>query len=105
MEVIDCNMLGAVRWSVGVLAEMPPDGKVGVDPVCVLGLNQNKGQKILLRLRTDDLLGFRKFLRCVAGIYCIFFAIRRSNDKIYLHDSIKKVLFHELSHNVSSIVK
>ncbi|OWZ16360.1 hypothetical protein PHMEG_0009853, partial [Phytophthora megakarya] len=66
------------RWSVGVLAEMPPDGKVGVDPVCVLGLNQNKGQKILLRLRTDDLLGFRKFL------------------------SIKKVLFHELTHNVHS---
>ncbi|KAF4044241.1 PUB domain-containing protein [Phytophthora infestans] len=66
------------KWSVGVLAEMPPDGKVGVDPVCVLGLNQNKGQKILLRLRTDDLLGFRKFL------------------------SIKKVLFHELSHNVHS---
>ncbi|KAK1941274.1 Ubiquitin and WLM domain-containing metalloprotease [Phytophthora citrophthora] len=66
------------KWSVGVLAEMPPDGKVGVDPVCVLGLNQNKGQKILLRLRTDDLLGFRKFI------------------------SIKKVLFHELSHNVHS---
>ncbi|KAG7390634.1 hypothetical protein PHYPSEUDO_007096 [Phytophthora pseudosyringae] len=66
------------KWSVGVLEEMPPDGKVGVDPVCVLGLNQNKGQKILLRLRTDDLLGFRKFL------------------------SIKKVLFHELSHNVHS---
>ncbi|CAH0474098.1 unnamed protein product [Peronospora belbahrii] len=66
------------KWSVGVLAEMLPDGKVGVDPVCVLGLNQNKGQRILLRLRTDDLLGFRKFL------------------------SIKKVLFHELSHNVHS---
>ncbi|DAZ93316.1 TPA: hypothetical protein N0F65_003267 [Lagenidium giganteum] len=66
------------KWSVGVLAEMPPDGKVGVDPVCVLGLNQNKGQKILLRLRTDDLLGFRKFL------------------------SIKQVLYHELSHNVHS---
>lgn len=53
------------RWTVGTLAEMYPDGKVGVDPVCVLGLNQNKGQKILLRLRTDDLLGFRKYLRCV----------------------------------------
>ncbi|KAG7397231.1 TBC1 domain, member 5 [Phytophthora boehmeriae] len=66
------------KWSVGILAEMPPDGKVGVDPVCVLGLNQNKGQKILLRLRTDDLLGFRKFL------------------------SIKKVLYHELAHNVHS---
>jgi hypothetical protein len=53
------------RWSVGCLAEMYPDGKVGVDPVCVLGLNQNKGQKILLRLRTDDLQGFRKFLKYV----------------------------------------
>ncbi|CAI5730089.1 unnamed protein product [Hyaloperonospora brassicae] len=66
------------KWNVGVLAEMPATGKVGVDPVCVLGLNQNKGQKILLRLRTDDLLGFRKYL------------------------SIKKVLFHELSHMVYS---
>lgn len=67
------------RWSVGVLAEMPPDGKVGVDPVCVLGLNQNKGQKILLRLRTDDLLGFRKFLRLVSwnGVFCsaVYFEI------------------------------
>ncbi|CAI5721103.1 unnamed protein product [Peronospora destructor] len=71
-------VLAKHKWSVGVLAEMSPDGKVGVDPVCVLGLNQNKGQKILLRLRTDDLLGFRKLL------------------------SIKKVLFHELSHNVHS---
>ncbi|CAI5729288.1 unnamed protein product [Peronospora effusa] len=70
-------VLAKHKWSVGVLAEMSPDGKVGVDPVCVLGLNQNKGQKILLRLRTDDLLGFRKYL------------------------SIKKVLFHELSHNAS----
>lgn len=30
-------------------------GYVGVSDVCVMGLNQNKGQKILLRLRTDDL--------------------------------------------------
>ncbi|CAM9409290.1 unnamed protein product [Laminaria digitata] len=40
-----------------------------------MGLNQNHGQKILLRLRTDDLKGFRKVL------------------------SIRKVLFHELAHN------
>ena len=60
------NVLCVGRWSVGVLAEMPADGKVGVDPVCVLGMNQNKGQKILLRLRTDDLLGFRKYLRSVS---------------------------------------
>ncbi|KAJ0401213.1 hypothetical protein ATCC90586_010166 [Pythium insidiosum] len=67
-----------IRYLPRCLAEMYPDGKVGVDPVCVLGLNQNKGQKILLRLRTDDLKGFRKFL------------------------SIKKVLYHELAHNVHS---
>ncbi|CAN0267946.1 unnamed protein product [Ectocarpus fasciculatus] len=40
-----------------------------------MGLNQNHGMKILLRLRTDDLQGFRKIL------------------------SIRKVLFHELAHN------
>jgi hypothetical protein len=28
--------------------------------VCVLGLNTNKGQRIDLRLRTDDLQSFRK---------------------------------------------
>ncbi|CAM9442591.1 unnamed protein product [Discosporangium mesarthrocarpum] len=63
------------RWTVGCLAEMYPEGKVGVSQVCVMGLNQNHGMKILLRLRTDDLQGFRKIL------------------------SIRKVLFHELAHN------
>lgn len=43
------------RWTVGLLSEMPPEGKVGVSPVCVLGLNVNHGQEIQLRLRTDDL--------------------------------------------------
>jgi len=61
-----------------VLAELYPEGNVGVSDVCVMGLNQNKGQKILLRLRTDDLQGFRKIL------------------------SIRKVLYHELAHNVYS---
>jgi len=65
-------------WNVGCLAEMYPDGKVGQDPVCVMGLNENRGQRILLRLRTDDLRGFRKIL------------------------SVRKVLFHELAHNVYS---
>ena len=54
------------------------EGKVGVDPVCVLGLNVNKGQEIKLRLRTDDLQVFRKIL------------------------TIKKTLYHELTHNVHS---
>ncbi|CAM9783955.1 unnamed protein product [Chrysoparadoxa australica] len=66
------------KWTVGCLAEMYPEGKVGISDVCVMGLNQNHGAKILLRLRTDDLRGFRKIL------------------------SIRKVLFHELAHNVHS---
>lgn len=66
------------KWSVGCLAELYPEGSVGVSDVCVMGLNQNHGQKILLRLRTDDLKGFRKIL------------------------SIRKVLFHELAHNEHS---
>lgn len=66
------------RWTVGQLAELPPDGKVGVSPVCVLGLNRNKGQEILLRLRTDDLKGWRQYNR------------------------IRETLVHELAHNVHS---
>jgi len=66
------------NWRVGVLAELYPEGLVGVDPVCVLGLNENMGQRILLRLRTDDLEGFRKM------------------------DTIRETLYHELAHNVHS---
>ncbi|KAL3905128.1 MAG: hypothetical protein SGARI_004608 [Bacillariaceae sp.] len=62
-------------WNVGVLAEMYPKGQVGVTDVCVMGLNTNRGAKIELRLRTDDLKGFRKML------------------------SIREVLYHELAHN------
>mmetsp|Transcript_698 Transcript_698/g.1206 ORF Transcript_698/g.1206 Transcript_698/m.1206 type:complete len:473 (+) Transcript_698:35-1453(+) len=64
------------KWSVGALCELYPEGHVGVSDVCVMGLNENKGQRILLRLRTDDMRGFRKIL------------------------SIRKVLCHELAHNV-----
>ena len=63
------------KWTVGTLCEMYPEGYVGVSDVCVMGLNQNRGNRIFLRLRTDDLRGFRKIL------------------------SIRKVLFHELAHN------
>lgn len=31
--------------------------QVGVSPVCILGVNINRGQEISLRLRTDDLKG------------------------------------------------
>merc|ERR1711907_278654 len=49
------------RWHVGALRELPPLGKVGVSPVCLLGLNRNFGEEILLRIRTDDMKGFRKY--------------------------------------------
>lgn len=62
-------------WTVGALAELYPEGQVGVDPVCVLGLNENGGQRILLRIRTDDLEGFRDPL------------------------TVRKTLYHELAHN------
>lgn len=69
------------KWTVQEMTEMPPEGYVGVSPVCLLGFNkvwyyvsdnisairvillilQNKGEEISLRLRTDDLSGFRKY--------------------------------------------
>jgi len=60
------------------LCELYPEGYVGVSDVCVMGLNEGKGLRILLRLRTDDLKGFRKI------------------------QSIRDVLFHELAHNEHS---
>ncbi|PIN09131.1 hypothetical protein CDL12_18283 [Handroanthus impetiginosus] len=66
------------RWRVGILTEMAPIGYVGVSPKCVLGFNKNHGEEISLRLRTDDLKGFRKYA------------------------SIKKTLLHELAHMLFS---
>ncbi|GLC40533.1 hypothetical protein PLESTM_001084800 [Pleodorina starrii] len=68
------GVMAAHRYRVGLLSEMPPEGKVGVSPVCVLGVNINAGQEISLRLRTDDLKGFRKYER------------------------IRETLIHELAH-------
>jgi hypothetical protein len=64
------------RWQVGVMTELAPVGYVGVSPKCLLGFNKNRGEEISLRLRTDDLQGFRKY------------------------ESIKKTLLHELAHMV-----
>ncbi|KAL3502654.1 hypothetical protein ACH5RR_037103 [Cinchona calisaya] len=66
------------RWRVGIMTEMAPVGYVGVSPKCLLGFNKNHGEEISLRLRTDDLNGFRKY------------------------ESIKKTLLHELAHMVYS---
>ncbi|GJP59275.1 hypothetical protein CLOP_g10175 [Closterium sp. NIES-67] len=62
------------RWSVRLLSELPPEGLVGVSPVCLLGFNKNHGEEVCLRLRTDDLRGFRKYL------------------------AIRRTLVHELAH-------
>jgi hypothetical protein len=66
------------KWRVGKLCEMPPEGKVGVSEFCVLGYNTNRGESIHLRLRTDDMRGFRDYA------------------------TIRKTLLHELAHNVHS---
>ncbi|MED6187382.1 hypothetical protein PIB30_075912, partial [Stylosanthes scabra] len=62
------------RWRVGIMTEMAPIGYVGMSPKCLLSFNKNQGEEITLRLRTDDLKGFRKY------------------------ESIKKTLLHELAH-------
>uniref|UniRef100_A0A7N0TIP2 WLM domain-containing protein n=2 Tax=Kalanchoe fedtschenkoi TaxID=63787 RepID=A0A7N0TIP2_KALFE len=66
------------HWRVGIMSEMAPEGYVGISSVCILGLNKNQGEEISLRLRTDDLKGFRKY------------------------EIIKKTLLHELAHMVYS---
>ncbi|CAM6087975.1 unnamed protein product [Calypogeia fissa] len=69
-------IMNKYRWRVGIMTEMAPIGYVGISPKCILGFNKNRGQEISLRLRTDDLKGFRKY------------------------ESIKKTLLHELAHMV-----
>lgn len=64
------------KWTIGKLSEMPPEGMVGVSESCLMGLNRNKGEEILLRLRTDDWSGLRPYL------------------------SVVDVLLHELAHCV-----
>ncbi|KAH7279838.1 hypothetical protein KP509_37G039500 [Ceratopteris richardii] len=66
------------RWRVQLMTEMAPVGYVGISPKCLLGYNKNQGEEISLRLRTDDLKGFRKY------------------------ESIKSTLLHELAHMVHS---
>lgn len=74
----DPGIVGIMKkhdWRIGTLEEMPPEGFVGISPVCVLGLNTNKGMKVSLRLRTDDKEGFRSY------------------------HTIRATLLHELAHN------
>uniref|UniRef100_A0ACD5Y994 Uncharacterized protein n=1 Tax=Avena sativa TaxID=4498 RepID=A0ACD5Y994_AVESA len=83
MHMLACDpgiiaIMNKHRWRVGIMTEMAPVGYVGVSPKCILGFNKNMGEEISLRLRTDDLKGFRKY------------------------GSIKKTLLHELAHMVHS---
>jgi len=66
------------KWKVGCLTELYPGGNNGTFGAgqCLLGLNTNMGEQISLRIRTDDLRGFEKYL------------------------AIRDTLFHELTHNV-----
>ncbi|KAJ2158757.1 hypothetical protein GGF46_003538 [Coemansia sp. RSA 552] len=58
------------RYAVGVLQELHPNER------SILGYNRNRGEVIALRLRTDDLEGFRDYL------------------------AVRQVLMHELAHMV-----
>ncbi|XP_010928154.1 uncharacterized protein [Elaeis guineensis] len=83
MHMLACDpgiiaVMNKHRWRVGIMTEMAPVGYVGISPKCILGFNKNQGEEISLRLRTDDLKGFRKY------------------------ESIKQTLLHELAHMVYS---
>eukprot|EP00158_Paraphelidium_tribonemae_P008933 Partr_v1_DN28728_c0_g1_i2_m63307 putative Ubiquitin metalloprotease fusion protein len=67
-EIMRVNM-----WQIGELIEICPQ-----EQPSILGYNRNKGQTIALRLRTDDLSGFRTY------------------------NVIRKTLLHELTHMVHS---
>ncbi|KAG1363840.1 Ubiquitin and WLM domain-containing metalloprotease [Cocos nucifera] len=83
MHMLACDpgiiaVMNKHHWRVGIMTEMAPVGYVGISPKCILGFNKNHGEEISLRLRTDDLKGFRKY------------------------KSIKETLLHELAHMVYS---
>ncbi|KAK9485213.1 WLM domain-containing protein [Lipomyces starkeyi] len=65
------------KWSIPVLTELDPASNTAHDSK-LMGLNRNKGEVIELRLRMDDYDGWRDF------------------------KSVRKVLCHELAHNVHS---
>ena len=62
------HIMAEHQYTVGLLSELSPFEKT------ILGFNKNKGMEISLRLRTDNLEGFRSY------------------------GSIRKVLIHELTH-------
>lgn len=74
-------VLQKYKWRIGILTELDPASNTNSDhegTERLLGLNRNKGQVIELRLRTDDYDGWRNYF------------------------NVRKVLCHELAHNVYS---
>lgn len=76
------DIMKSRKFKVGILTEMSPVeaqermSKRGTPDMDLLGYNQNAGEKIVLKLRTDNLKGFRPY-----------------------HD-ILNTLIHEMTHNV-----
>lgn len=76
------QIMSSRRFTVGTLCELDPEdadneqAAKGEGDKCLLGWNRNFGERIALRLRTDDFKSFRKY------------------------DSIINTLIHELAHNV-----
>ncbi|PQM33370.1 uncharacterized protein Pyn_19329 [Prunus yedoensis var. nudiflora] len=55
------SVMNKHSWRVGIMTEMALVGYVGISPKCILSFNKNHGEEISLRLRTNDLKGFRKY--------------------------------------------
>lgn len=68
------HIMDKYKLGVGELTELEPAGNTSRESK-LLGLNENGGQKILLRLRTDDYEGFRDY------------------------NTVRRTLCHELAHN------
>lgn len=86
---------------------------MGVSDVCVMGLNEGKGLRILLRLRYIQLILFLYlFYQLVGSTLLSSFTYSFSLFSIYFRtddlkgfrkiQSIRDVLFHELAHNEHS---
>ena len=74
-------ILKKYEWRVGILGELPPTletGIVGFSDHCLLGLNVNKGEKILLRLRTSPGTQFTCFTGTQFTCFKILLRLRTS---------------------------
>jgi len=103
------------NWHIGSLKEMPPKGLVGISERCVLGYNVNRGQIIALRLRTDDLKGFRNYNRIIetmlhelchmvydehdSNFWQFFRKLKREYEELDWKRSKGEILFSESSPN------